>query len=655
MKKNPQIAILIAMVALLGLTITGVYLTRTPPTNPSSRKNAKAAQSNAASLVDMQPLDTAQRLAPLAATADEQDFAADALLIADHELELSFAYALRQAAAHSAPSTPETRELAARIKELEPQVKAEQADVERLKKVAAAPASDAKKEAAETQLDIAQTQLDLSQDELEDAHQDMIRAGGDPQSEIQHKLDEHEASHKNKSTAAPPPSKPLYEDTVSSSALSKFLAWREASRKHNLLVAAQAESKARGDDLAARHDRLVAELRAEQDSRGAREKPAPAQSPSAAPAPAAQPSPAAPAAQPSPAAPAASPGKTALALLQRMKSIQSGMAAIDKRVTDFRELETIYGDWSNFVRDRRRVFLNGLLWSAVWIVLIGLLTLLADPLLQRLFARIAPDRSRLHTLRTLVHFSARATGVILILLVLFGAPNNIATIIAFAGAGLTVALKSFIVGFFGWFVLMGRNGIRPGDWVEINGVGGEVLEVGLLHTVLLETGNWSDAGHPTGRKVTFVNSFAIDGHYFNFSTSGQWLWDELQILVPAEADPYATAEAIQKIAAEETQANARLAEQEWERVVPSDLRGAVRAVVPGAVGADPSVRPSAAPGATSRAFSAEPVMSIRPGNLGVNVLVRYITRVQERHEVRSRLYHKTVELLHGKQVAPNVS
>ena len=53
------------------------------------------------------------------------------------------------------------------------------------------------------------------------------------------------------------------------------------------------------------------------------------------------------------------------------------------------------------------------------------------------------------------------------------------------------------------------------------GVGGEVVEISLLRTTLLETGNWTDSGHPTGRKVTFVNSFAIEGHYFNFSTSGQ--------------------------------------------------------------------------------------------------------------------------------------
>ena len=128
-----------------------------------------------------------------------------------------------------------------------------------------------------------------------------------------------------------------------------------------------------------------------------------------------------------------------------------------------------------------------------------------------------------------------------------------------------MALKDFIVAFIGWFVLMGRNGMRLGDWVEINGVSGEVVELGMFHTVLLETGNWTDAGHPTGRHVTFTNSFAIEGHYFNFSTSGQWLWDELSVVVPYGRDAHAIAEAIQKEVVAATAESARQAEQEWQR------------------------------------------------------------------------------------------
>jgi small-conductance mechanosensitive channel len=186
-------------------------------------------------------------------------------------------------------------------------------------------------------------------------------------------------------------------------------------------------------------------------------------------------------------------------------------------------------------------------------------------------------------------------------------------------------MKDFIVAFFGWFALMGRNGIRVGDWVEIKGVVGEVTEIGLLRTVLLETGNWNDAGHPTGRKVAFVNSFAIEGHFFNFSTSGQWLWDELQILVPSSQSPYPILDAIQKLVTSATEANARMAEEEWQRATHRERMHSV---------------------------SAAPAINLRPTPSGVEVHVRYITRAQERYTTRTKLYQEIVALLHQRQSGP---
>src|SRR5208282_2727117 len=232
---------------------------------------------------------------------------------------------------------------------------------------------------------------------------------------------------------------------------------------------------------------------------------------------------------------------------------------------------------------------------------------IADRVIDHYLAEIGEERTRLHTLRTVFHFAAQAAGVLLILFVIFGAPQQLPTIIGFAGAGLTVALKDFIVGFFGWFVLMGKNGIRVGDWVEINGVAGEVIEINLLRTILLETGNWTDTGHPTGRKVAFVNSYAIEGHFFNFTTSGQWMWDELQITVPPNQDPYPLLDAIQKTVNKETETNAAAAEKEWQNAASHYKVSSV---------------------------SAAPTVNLRPTPAGVDVHVRYIARAQERSAIR---------------------
>lgn len=189
--------------------------------------------------------------------------------------------------------------------------------------------------------------------------------------------------------------------------------------------------------------------------------------------------------------------------------------------------------------------------------------------------------------------------------------------------GHVVRNRKLIVSFFGWFVLMGKDGIRLGDWVEINGVTGEVVQLGIFHTVLLETGNWTDSGHPTGRRVTFTNSFAIEGHYFNFSTSGQWLWDELQIVLPAGHSLYPMVEAIQKTVLETTAEGARQAEQEWRRAAKyHDLN----------------------------ALTAAPTINVKPVVGGTQISIRYITRASERSQLRAKLNHAAVDLL-GQRLA----
>src|ERR1700747_498822 len=213
----------------------------------------------------------------------------------------------------------------------------------------------------------------------------------------------------------------------------------------------------------------------------------------------------------------------------------------------------------DMVSDRQRGVVRRILVGVAIILGIALLGLFINTWLEKLLGRTTLDQRQVQTLKATARLAVQMVAVLLTLLVIFGPPNQLGTFLGLAGAGLTVALKDFIVGFLGWFVLMRKNGIRLGDWVEINGVTGEVIEIGLFHTVLLETGNWTDSGHPTGRRVTFTNSYAIEGHYFNCSTSGQWLWDELQVVLATGEDPYPIIDAIQKHVVEATKEHAEQA------------------------------------------------------------------------------------------------
>lgn len=589
------------LLLLVLLTIAGLVLTSGSNT-PATLTKANSGES--ASLVDQRPLQTARKLAPLASSTDEQRISQDTLRLADHEVDLAFADALREAQEHPPQLTAESRELSKRVARGQAAIKADQDRIKSLQKQQSS-AADASKDRLQQEVDIAQAQLAMDEDELDDAKEDLNRAGGDAQGKIQRLLDEHEATQH----AAPSGnvSVPVVNYNAGNLApqLGAYLSLRAMRRE---LEQAREEASTSAKILAAQHATLEQHVQKENSQRTAVTATAAAAAPTSAGAAAAE----------------------TISSLHHFANDQKSMSDLDKRVGDEQELASNYGSWMTIVEAHQRVALHGMLESILWILLVVLIVYLADRVIDHYFVDPTPEKTRLRTMRGVVKFAVQAIGLVAILFIIFGAPSQTPTILGLAGAGLTVALKDFIVAFFGWFVLMGRNGIRVGDWVEINGVGGEVVEIGLLRTVLLETGNWTDSGHPTGRRVAFVNSYAVEGHYFNFSTSGQWLWDEIQLLIPSSQNPYPVLESIQKLVTAETAANAQQAEQEWQRAT---TRYRVKS------------------------FSAVPSIDVRPTSSGIQVVIRYITRAHERYEMRARLYHALVNLLHKKHIdgAANLS
>src|SRR6202044_707082 len=215
--------------------------------------------------------------------------------------------------------------------------------------------------------------------------------------------------------------------------------------------------------------------------------------------------------------------------ISAQKNIQS---ILNDRLGAHQQLVALYGRWGEQVEVHRKIVVYQILQSLALIAAICLLVILAGWVLKLALEKMVRDPRQKQTLKTVLNLGTQLVGLLLILLTIFGVPQQMPTILGLATAGLTVVFQDFILAFCGWFVLMGPNGVRLRDWVEIDGVGGEVVHLGLFRTWLLETGNWTANGHPTGRRVSFLNGYAIRGRYFNFSTAGQWMWDEIKVSVP---------------------------------------------------------------------------------------------------------------------------
>lgn len=584
MAHRSRISVFLILLVLAAAIGTGLYFTAQPDqvATPATRNGRQITPMS--KLVDQQPLQTAQQLDKLATTREEARYSRDALRVADHEVDLAFTSALRKARLQPSAETPETRQLQERIKQLQAQVATEQDQVNRLKAALATAKGSAADELNDRQ-QLASAELALHQDELDDAKLNLMRAGGDDESRIQRLFTQHEAAQHGDQSANTFQLRDIFQLPGNVVAQLRLM-WDLHEKRLKVQGAGQAAANSAGD-LNTKHDEL--------------EKKQSASTPPASANGAQQPT---------------------LAAIQKQGEERRLLTEYNERIQDFQQLQKSYDDWATLLHTRILACLHGVLIGLLWIVGIVALIFLGDVAVDRAAMKLASDRRKMATMRLLGHFVVQGLGILLIIFVLLGPPSNLSTVIALAGAGLTVALKDFIVAFFGWFVLMGKNGIRVGDWVEINGIGGEVVEIGLLRTVLLETGNWADTGHPTGRRVTFVNSFAIEGHYFNFSTSGQWLWDTLEILVPSSQDPYPITDALLELVKKQSEQNAREAEKEWRRSTREHMQ----------------------------AFSAEPALSLRPNPAGTNIIVRYITRANERYATRTQLYQQIVQMLHSKKV-----
>jgi small-conductance mechanosensitive channel len=569
---------------ILVLCFVALWWTRDSMAHLPSRQGRRGAAAHN-TLVDQRPWDTIASLAPLATSAEEQSLAREAERLADHDIDQAFALALRQASFQTHTLTGDALAAQQKVAQLQALAKEDQAKVDDLTAKLKQPNGTI---AQSDDLDIIKAQLQLDNDELADANEQLARLSGDKRPQIQQELTARNAVMKKYDSQASGGQIAILSSTRHGTLAGRISSWFDQRTRMSLLAQAKADTDTDIARLTAEHDDFEKRATAAATSINTSE----AQSDAT---------------------------KTRVARMTQAHSLAQMHNIVEDQLETQTQLSAVYAKWLAQVQLQHSIVGHLALESFAWIAFILLCSALLSIGVRALLDRSAMDRRRLHTLRTIATLGIQVITLALVLLILFGAPSQMPTILGLGAAGLTVVFQDFILAFFGWFILMGKNGIRVGDWVEINGVGGEVIEIGLFRTVLLETGNWTDKGHPTGRRVTFINNFAITGQYFNFSTTGQWMWDEITVNIPPGVDSGKTIEAIHDTVLKETEKDAGLAEHEWKNAPHTD-------------------------GLSQ--FKATPSVDMRPAASGVDIVVRYVTRASDRFDMRNRLYQSVIDLLH---------
>ena len=384
--------------ALLALVLgTGAaYLATRENSRPKAKTGSKAGAAQVAEVpvVDERPLPTARALAALAITADEQRMAQGAARIADHEVDLAFADALRQAAELQPAQDPKSRDLYLKMQQAQTALTDVLSRVEQVKaKIATAKPSE--KDALQDQKDLLDAEQALDEDEIEDAQQELIQTGADQESAVQRQRDQHEAGEhefdqrQSQSPVATAPAVDLRANNLAG----QVRAWMWLRDKRAQIDSARSQAQEIGNTLAEQHQALQNRIHDERPQREETKQRAADLRKGAA-------------------AGTTSKEDTAAALnsLKHFSSDQKLVSDFDKRIQDQQVLQHIYGKWLDVTASQQRTVLHLMLRSLLWILLVVVLVYFGSLVVDHFYTLAAAGKKQLLTLRTVIRFALQAVG-----------------------------------------------------------------------------------------------------------------------------------------------------------------------------------------------------------------------------------------------------
>jgi len=192
--------------------------------------------------------------------------------------------------------------------------------------------------------------------------------------------------------------------------------------------------------------------------------------------------------------------------------------------------------WRAELQQRWRSRFRSLMVRLAILAILLAVLYVAGFLWRRAIFRYIPEVHRRHQFLQARRF-VMAFAVAIVLIFNFSTElGAVATVMGFAAAGIAFALQNVILSVAGYFFLIGKYGIKAGDRVQIAGVTGDVIDIGLVKLSLMELG--ASNGQPTGRIAVFSNAIAFQpsSNFFKQMPGTSFVWSEITLTLAPEVD-----------------------------------------------------------------------------------------------------------------------
>lgn len=236
--------------------------------------------------------------------------------------------------------------------------------------------------------------------------------------------------------------------------------------------------------------------------------------------------------------------------------------------------------------------------------------------LQKTAANYVSDTTLRYRVRKLIEFGGFILFVFLLSVIFNDRLGNLTIAFGVAGAGIAFALQEVIASIAGWFAITFNGFFRPGERVLLGGICGDVIDIGVLRTTLMECGAWVDGDLYNGRIVRVANSYIFKEPVYNYSTDFPFLWDEITIPIRYGSNLKMARSIMEEQANSILGQYTRAAEQTWTRFAKKFLLEHARI---------------------------EPMVTIEADENWVTLTIRYITDYKLRRATKDRLYREILE------------
>lgn len=187
--------------------------------------------------------------------------------------------------------------------------------------------------------------------------------------------------------------------------------------------------------------------------------------------------------------------------------------------------------------------------------------------LQRLVSRYVQESDTRYRVRKIITFLGYLGTALLLASIFSNRLSQLTVAFGVAGAGVAFALQEVIASVAGWAAIAFGGYYRTGDRVQLGGIRGDVIDIGVLRTTLMECGEWVRGDLYNGRIVRIANSFAFKAPVFNYSADFPFVWDEITIPVRYGSKWEYAREVFDRVVREVCQDYAERSREAWKAAV----------------------------------------------------------------------------------------